>query len=175
MSTPLSFCDITARYGQAPALQIGSAERTSCDFTQLYLDYIRKVQDKRREELEDEEEDALMAVIDAMNASEEDKRSGRLERELAKSLARAGTAVVSRSEKESGDGTKEASLVDPIQTLTVQVLLSCVGDRATFEQADEIQENTVKALEQTEQKIEEEQLEVTGPNRPSGPENMERR
>ena len=44
--------------------------------------------------------------------------------------------------------------VDPMQTLTIQAMMSCLGDRFTFEQADEMEESQ-------EQKAEEERLEVT--------------
>ena len=41
-----------------------------------------------------------------------------------------------------------------MQTLTIQAMMSCLGDRFTFEQADEMEESQ-------EQKAEEERLEVT--------------
>ena len=55
---------------------------------------------------------------------------------------------------------------DPTQTLTVQVLMSCLGDRFNFEQADKIQENQEQAKEQ---ESEEERLEVTEARDPSDP------
>ena len=133
MSTPLSFCDISARYGQMPAPQQSIEEQTGWNPKQLFLDYMRKVREQREKNAKDAEEDALMAMIDAMNASEEDKASGRVK------------------------------WVDPTQTLTVQVLMSCLGDRFTFEQADRIQENQ----KDQEQKAEEERLEVTEARDPS--------
>lgn len=151
MSTPLSFCDISARYGQAPAPQPAIEEQTDWNPKQLFLDYVRKVRDRRRQSAKEAEEDALMAVIDAMNASEEDKASGRTERTLTDSLAQAGKAI---SEQYGGK-------VAPETTLTVQVLLACLGDRFNLEQTDEVQENIRKARELRERESEEEGLDVT--------------
>ena len=151
MSTPLSFCDISARYGQTPAPQQTIAEQTGWNPRQLFLDYLQKVRKQREENAKHAEEDALMVMIDAMNASEEDMESGRTEQTLTESLANAGKAI---NERYNGR-------VAPEDTLTVQVLLSCLGDRFTFEQADEIQENQDKAQEDREQETEKERLEVT--------------
>lgn len=161
MSTPLSFCDISARYGQAPAPQQSVEERTGWNLSQTFLNYMLKLRRQQEQDAEDAEEDALMAVIDAMTASEEDLKSGRLERTLTKSLAKAGRAITEQHETVLEDGTRQVEWVDPAQSLTIQVLLSCAGDRITFEQADEIQENTEKALEQAERKAKEESLNVT--------------
>ncbi len=163
MSTPLSFCDISARYGQMPAPQQSIEEQTGWNPKQLFLDYMRKVREQREKNAKDAEEDALMAMIDAMNASEEDKASGKADQAAAKSLADAGKAIVAQSEEILEDGTKRVKWVDPTQTLTVQVLMSCLGDRFTFEQADRIQENQ----KDQEQKAEEERLEVTEARDPS--------
>ena len=151
MSTPLSFCDISARYGQMPAPQLTIEEQTGWNPKQLFLDYFLKVREQRRKSAKEAEEDALMAMIDAMNASEEDKASGRVERTLTESLAQAGKAI-----SEQYDGK-----VAPETTLTVQVLLSCLGDRFNLEQADEVEENTRKAQELQEQEAKEECLDVT--------------
>ena len=43
MSTPLSFCDISARYGQTPAPQQSIEEQTGWNPRQLFLDYLQKV------------------------------------------------------------------------------------------------------------------------------------
>lgn len=102
-----------------------------------------------------------MAVIDAMNASEEDKKSGRLERTLTKSLADAGRAIAEQNEEVLEDGTRQVEWVDPSLSLTIQVLLSCAGDRAAFEQADEVRENAEETLEQREQEAEENSRKVT--------------
>lgn len=167
MSTPLSFCDISARYGQAPAPQQTVEEQTGWNPKQLFLDYMQKVQDQREKNAKEAEEDALMAMVDAMNASEEDK--GRTEQTLANSLAKAGKAIVDQHVEVRPDGTKQVTFVDPSATLTVQALLSCLGDRFNFEEADQIQEDQEKA---EEQRTEEERLEATetrGPSETSGP------
>ena len=151
MSTPLSFCDISARYGQTPAPQQTIAEQTGWNPGQLFLDLLQKIQERKEQSAKEAEEDALMAMIDAMNASEEDMESGRTEQTLTESLANAGKAI---NERYNGR-------VAPEDTLTVQVLLSCLGDRFNFEQVDEIQENQDKAQEDREQETEKERLEVT--------------
>ena len=102
-----------------------------------------------------------MAMIDAMNASEEDQASGKTERTLTSALANAGKAITDQSTEILEDGTKRVTWVDPTQTLTVQAMLSCLGDRFNFEQVDEIQENQDKAQEDREQETKEERLEVT--------------
>ena len=151
MSTPLSFCDISARYGQMPAPQQSIEEQTGWNPRQLFLDYLQKVREQREENAKQAEEDALMVMIDAMNASEEDQASGKTERTLTESLANAGKAI---NERYNGK-------VAPEDTLTVQALMACLGDRFTLEQADKVQENQDKAQEDREQKAEEERLEVT--------------
>ena len=161
MSTPLSFCDISARYGQEPAPQQSIEEQTGWSPRQLFLDYLQKVRKQREESAKDAEEDALMVMIDAMNASEEDKASGRTEQTLTESLANAGKAIVDQATEIMEDGTKRVTWVDPMQTLTVQAMMACLGDRFTLEQADKIQENRDEAREDREQEAEEECLEVT--------------
>ena len=55
-------------------------------------------------------------------------------------------------------------------------MLSCLGDRFTFDQVDEVQENTEKAMELEKQKVKEESLEVTekrGLSDPRDPYNMQ--
>ncbi len=147
MSTPLSVCDIGARYGQAPAPQKTVEGQAGWDLGQTFRNYLLKVRRQNQQAAKDAEEDALMAVIDAMNASEEDKRSGRLERTLTKSLADAGKSIAEQHEEVQEDGTRQAEWVDPSLSLTIQVLLSCAGDRFTFEQADEVRENAEESLE----------------------------
>ena len=75
MSTPLSFCDISARYGQMPAPQKSVEEQTGWNPNQLFKDYLMKLQRLREQEEEHAREDALMAMIDAMNAPERDRQS----------------------------------------------------------------------------------------------------
>ena len=158
MSTPLSFCDISARYGQMPAPQQSIEEQTGWNPRQIFLNYLQKVREQREKNAEYAEEDALMAMIDVMNASEEDKESGKTEQTLTNSLADAGKAIVAQSEEIMEDGTKRTRWGGPTQTLTVQVLLSCLGDRFSFEQADQVEENNRETLEQEEDEM---RLEVT--------------
>lgn len=210
MSTPLSFCGISARYGQMPAPQLigeqtgwntkqpfsdclcmalelreQSVKETEQDpmeaMTEAFLENIRKAEELRKQKAKESEEDALMAVIDALNAPEEDKESGRMERTLTKSLMQAGKAIQEQSEDILEDGTKWVSWVDPLTRLSVQVLLSCLGDRFSFEQVDEARENTREAQEIQEQETEEEYLDVTeqrdlsDTGDPSDPATLERR
>ena len=118
MSTPLSFCDISARYGRTPAPQQSVEEQTGWNSKELFLDFLGKVREQREKDAKYAEEDALMAMIDAMNASEEDKASGKTEQTLTNSLADAGKAIVAQSEEIMEDGTKRTRWVDPTQTLT---------------------------------------------------------
>ena len=166
MSTPLSFCDISARCGQMPAPQRTLEEQTGWNSKQLFLTYLLKVREQREENAKDAEEDALMAMIDAMNASEEDKKAGKADLAGANALAGAGKAIIAQHETVLEDGTKQVEWVDPTQTLTVQALMACLGDRFTFEEADEVQENQQQAQEQ---QAEEERLEVTEARDPGNP------
>lgn len=207
MSTPLSVCDISARYGQMPAPQQIAGELTAWNpeqsfsscmsmalelrasvqeaeqdpfeaMSEAFLDNISKAEEWRKQKAKESEEDALMAVIDAMNAPEEDLESGRLEQTLTKSLMQAGKAVTEQSEDILPDGTKQVAWVDPLTRLSVRVLLSCLGDRFSFEQADEVQENIREAREERQ---EEEGLDVTeqrdlsDTGDPSDPTTFERR
>ena len=142
MSPPPSFCDISARFGQEPAPQQSIEEQAGWNPGQLFLDLLQKVQEQKEQSAKQAEEDALMAMIDAMNASEEDQASGRTEQTLAESLANAGKAI---NERYNGK-------VAPEDTLTVRVLLSCLGDRFRFEQADQIQEDRDEAREREVEK-----------------------
>ena len=161
MSTPLSFCDISARYGQAPAPQQTVEEQTGWNPNQLFKDYLMKLQRLREQEEEHAREDALMAMIDAMNAPEEDREAGRTDMAGAESLRKAGQAIIKQY-----DGK-----VAPSETLAVQALLACLGDRFTFEEADQVQDNREKAQELEEEKS----LEVTearDPGNPSAPDEI---
>ena len=147
MSTPLSFCDVSARYGRTPAPRRTPAEQTGWNSNQLFNDFMLKFRKKREEDREDAREDALMAVIDAMNDPE-----------------RAGRAVPE----------EDAGRADPARSLPVRVILSVLGGRAAFEEADGVLERQ----ERGEQKAGEERLEVTqarGLGSPSDPNSMERR
>ena len=50
MQTPLSFCDITARFGQTPAPQKSIAEQTGWNPNQLFRDYLTKVRSQREKD-----------------------------------------------------------------------------------------------------------------------------
>ena len=126
MSTPLSFCDISARYGRTPAPQQSVEEQTGWNSKELFLDFLGKVREQREKNAK---EDALMAMVDAMNASEEDKASGKTERTLVNSLSSAGKAIIAQHETVLEDGTRQVEWFDPTQTLTVKVLMSSQGDR----------------------------------------------
>ena len=89
-----------------------------------------------------------------MNAPKEDRRAGKTDMAGARSLLKASNAIV-----EQYDGK-----VNPMQTLAVQVLLSCLGDRFVYEEMDELQEQQQEAREQ---RAEEEQREVTEAHSPS--------
>lgn len=167
MSTPLSFCDISARFGQTPAPQQSIEEQTGWNPRQLFLDYLQKVREQQEENAKHAEEDALMAMIDAMNASEEDKASGKADQDAVEALAKAGAAIVDQATEVMEDGTRRVTWVDPMQTLTVQAMLACLGDRFTFEQADKIQDSQDKAREDREQEAGKETLEVTEARDPS--------
>lgn len=191
MSTPLSICDFSARYGQTPAPQFAAGEQTGWNtkqsftdclcmalemresvreveedpfeaMSEAFLNNLSKAEELRKQRAKESEEDALMAVIDALNAPEEDKESGRLEQTLTKSLMQAGKAIQEQSEEILPDGSKWVTYVDPMTRLSVQVLLSCLGDQFKFEQVDEVQENIREAQREVqEQKTEEEGLDVT--------------
>lgn len=213
MSTPLSICDISAIRGQMPAPQhmVGeqngwNTKQTFSDcmsmalelretvqepeqdpfeaMNEAFLENIRKAEELRKQRARESEEDALMAVIDALNAPKEDVESGRLEETLTKSLMKAGKAITEQSEEVLEDGTKVVGWVDPLTRLSVRVLLACLGDRFNFEQADEVQENIREAQELREgreQENEEEGLDVTeqrdlsDTSDPSDPTILERR
>ena len=151
-------CDIGARYHPVeakPTLQ----EATGWDPNQLFLGYMNKVREKREEDLKHAEEDALMAMVDAMNVRDRETARGR---ETAEDiLLKASQSISERTEGK----------LDPVETLTVQAILACLGDRFTFEEADQGQDNREKA-----QKLEEEKsLEVTearDPGNPSAPDEI---
>ena len=150
MNTPLSFCDISARYGQTPAPQKTSAEQTGWNPNLLFRDYLNKVRKFRADQEAHADEDALMAMIDAMNAPREDREAGRTDMTGAESLVKASKAII-----EQYDGA-----VDPMRTLEIQALLSCMGDRFVYEEMDELQE---------QQQSEKERLEVTEEREPGKP------
>ena len=163
MSTPLSFCDISARYGQAPAPQQTIEEQTGWNPKQHFLDYLQMVRDQREKNAKEAEEDALMAMIDAMNAPKEDQEAGKTDMAAANSLANAGKAIINQHTMVQEDGTKVIEWVDPTATVSVQALMACLGHRFVMEQTDKVQENQEKA----EELDKEQSLEVTETHDPS--------
>ena len=169
MSTPLSFCDISARYGQMPAPQ-KSVEEQTWNPKQLFLDYMQKVQDQREKNAKEAEEDALMAMIDAMNAPERDRQSDQ-DTVAARSLAKAGAAVY-KSEKfqdvrATFDGEVNINVMPEIRAL-----IALLGSADTLRQVDDIQEEQEEQRELSEKR---ESLEVTeqrDPGNPSDPEEI---
>ena len=151
IQTPLTTCDIGARYHpvpEKPTLQ----ELTGWDPNTLFLDYMNKVRKKREEELEHAEEDALMAMVDAMNVSQRDRESGRARERAEDILQKASQAI---SEKTGGR-------TDPTTTLTVQAILACLGDRFTLEETGdclEAQRERTEEVTQEQQTSEDPRLE----------------
>lgn len=164
MSTPLSFCDISARYGQMPAPQKSLEELTGWNSKNLFLDYLNKVRQKRAEDEEHAEEDALLAMIDAMNAPEEERQSSQ-DWIAARSLMQAGPAVYNSEKFQKVRKTFDGE-VDITVMPTLQVLLSSLGDPDTLKEVDDIQE---EQQEQEERIQEEERLEVTEQREPLTP------
>ena len=80
-----------------------------------------------------------MAVIDSMNASEEESGAAR-DRAVTGALRRASRAI-----SEETDGRE-----DPTGNPCVQIILACLGDRVRLEMSDEIQEEHEKQMEQLE-------------------------
>ena len=170
MSTPLSFCDISARYGQMPAPQKTLEEQTGWNSKNLFLDYLNKVRKFKAEEEDHAEEDALMAMIDAMNASEKERQAGQ-EWTASRSLLKAGPAVYN-SEKFAKVRKTFRGEVDISVMPTIQVLLASLSAPGLLKEVDDIQE---EQKEQEERIQEEERLEVTEQRDLSDPETIERR
>lgn len=123
MQTPLSFCDITARYGQLPAPQQTLAEQTGWDPQALFRSYLTKVRKQRDREEKEAIEDALMELVDAANAP-------RWERTADHSLF---GSLLNVSEEQDGrsDGTENPA---------IQAILAMVRAQAAFRQVDSILE-----------------------------------
>lgn len=164
MSTPLSFCDISARFGQMPAPRQTIEEQTGWNSRNLFLDYLNKVRKQREEDEAHASEDALMAMIDAMNAPEEDRLSGQ-DKAAAESLLKAGPAAYN-SDKFAEIRKKFDGKVNITVMPEIRALLAVLGDASNFKQVDDIQE---EQREQEERIQEEERLEVTEARDPSDP------
>ena len=125
MQTPISSCDIAARYGQIPAPQKSIAEQTGWNPDQLFRSYLMKVRSKREEDEKNAIEDALMAMVDAMNAPKDQRPS---DRSLIDSLLSASEAV---SEEQGGRG-------DPMESPEVQAIMAMIQSQQAFRQVDSI-------------------------------------
>ena len=123
MQTPLLFCDITARTGQAPAPQKSPAEQTGWNPEQLFRDYLTKVRSQREKDEKEAIEDALMEMVDAINAP---KWKRVQDRSLFDSLLRV-------SEQQDGHG-------DPTEDPQIQMILAMTRTQAAFRHIDSILE-----------------------------------
>ena len=141
MQTPLSFCDITARYGQMPAPRQTLAQQTGWDPEALFRSYLTKVREQRDRSQKEAVEDALMELVDAVNAprwerphtlfgslldvsSEQDGRSDIAENpavEAILAMIRAQAAfrqvdsVLEREEPETAPEHSEPSAIDTVK------------------------------------------------------------
>lgn len=168
MSAPLSFCDIRARFGQMPAPQKSIEEQTGWNPDLLFKDYLNRVRRHRKEQEEHAAEDALLAVIDAMNAPKRERWTDP-ERVAAKSLMRAGPSI-QQSEKFQELREKFNGKIDVTVMPEIRALMMCLSGVSMFRQVDEIQENTEEALEeQAEEKERSEVTEARGPSEISEP------
>lgn len=162
MSTPLSFCDISARYGQTPAPQKTIEEQTGWNFNQLFSDYLNKVRAQREEDEAHASEDALMAMIDAMNAPEEDRQTDQ-DKTAVQALMKAGPALL-ESEKFNKLRVQFKGEIDVTVMPEIRALMATLGDASSFKQVDDIQEEQKEQKELAEEK---ERLEVTEARDPS--------
>ena len=79
-----------------------------------------------------------MAMVDAMNVRDRETARGR---ETAEDiLLKASQSISERTEGK----------LDPDDTLTVQAILACLGDRVSFEQVDALQRDQEPAEEVTQ-------------------------
>ena len=123
MQTPLSFCGIAARFGQAPAPQKSAAEQAGWNPEQLFRDYLYKVRSQREKDEKEAIEDALMEMVDAMNAPKWERVQ---DRSLYDSLLRV-------SEQQDGHG-------DPTEDPQIQMILAMTRTQAAFRHIDSILE-----------------------------------
>lgn len=106
----------------------------------MFRQYLACVRERRNREESQQTEDALMAVIDSMNASEGESGADR-DRAVTDALQSASQAVSEQT------GGKQ----DPTSSLPVQIILACLGDRARLEMADEVQQAHEEKLERLEE------------------------
>ena len=136
------FCDIQVRHDPKfyENHNPNSVEnRLDWNPSETFKQYLMAVKDRRSRQESQQTEDALMAVIDSMNASEEESGAAR-DRAVTGALRRASRAI-----SEETDGRE-----DPTGNPCVQIILACLGDRVRLEMSDEIQEEHEKQMEQLE-------------------------
>lgn len=121
MQTPLSFCDIAVRFGQMPAPRQSIAEQTGWNPGQLFRDYLTKVRSQREKDEKEAIEDALMEMVDAMNAPKWERTQ---DRSLFDTLFRV-------SEQQDGRD-------DPMENPEIQMILAMTRTQAAFRQVDSI-------------------------------------
>lgn len=162
MSTPLSFCDISARYGQMPAPRQSIEEQTGWNPNMLFMDYLNKVRRHREEQEEHAAEDALLAVIDAMTAPKEDRLADP-ERVAVEALTRAGPSLQESERfqelREKLDGRAEITDLPELQAL-----MFCLSGMSLLRQVDSVQDERAedKRLEVTEQRAPSDQDDIEG-------------
>lgn len=149
--------------GRCPLPREASRSRLAGTPTCFSRTYLNKVRRHRKEQEEHAAEDALLAVIDAMNTRDKD-RNVDPEKVAAESLMRAGPSV-QQSEKFQELREKSGGKIDITVMPEIRALMMCLSSTSMFRHMDEIQENTDKALE--EQAEEEERLKVTEARGPS--------
>lgn len=145
------FCDIQTRYDPEyySKYNPNSVEnRLNWNPSESFQNYLNYVHARREQRHSQEVEDALMAVIDSMNESEDEKNGAAQDMQKADALHSASRAI---SEETRGRA-------DPTGYPEVQVLLACLGDRARLEMTDEIQEEHEKQMEQLKAKETDETL-----------------
>ena len=150
-------------YGAPDADRVIIAMGSICDVAEEVIDYLNAHGEKvgliKVRLYRPFRADKLLAAIPAtckkiavLDRTKEPGSQGEpLYMDVVTALANAGKTI---NERYNGK-------VAPEDTLTVQALMACLGDRFTLEQADKVQENQDKAQEDREQKAEEERLEVT--------------
>lgn len=133
MQTPLSFCDIAARFGQTPAPRKSVAEQTGWNPDQLFRDYLTKVRSQREKDEREAVEDALMEMVDAINAPKWERTE---DRSPYDSLLRI-------SEQQDGHD-------DPMENPEIQMILAMARTQAAFRQVDDILNREEQEEVQTE-------------------------
>lgn len=144
------FCDIQTRYDPEfyDKYNPNSVQnRLNWNPSDTFRQYLASVKERRTREESQQVEDALMAVIDSMNASDDESGADR-DQAVTGALQSASQAISQRS------GGK----ADPTGDPSVQLILACLGDRVRLEMADDIQEEHEAQMEQRKAEQTEETL-----------------